>query len=134
MQTATISPVDTAAIRATIGPWTKNAVDRDWDAFLALCTDDAVFMPPDGPLVQGPALRPWLENYPIIKRFEEEFEQVEGQGDVAYARGRFQMTLEIDRNAVEVDGKFVDVLRRDPNGVWKYAVVIWNSNTPMAGD
>ena len=133
MQTATISPVDTAAIRSTIGPWTKNAVDRDWDAFLALCTEDVVFMQPDGPLVQPEAARQWLESYPIIKRFDFDFDQIEGQGDLAYGRGWYRMTVEIDGKPAEVDGKFVDIFRRDPNGVWKYAVVIWNSNTPIGG-
>jgi ketosteroid isomerase-like protein len=133
MQTATISPVDTAAIRSTIGPWTKSAVDRDWDAFLALCTNDVVFMQPDGATIESTAARSWLESYPIIKRFEFDFDQIEGQGDLAYGRGGFRMTVEVDGSPAEVDGKFVDIFRRDAQGEWKYAVVIWNSNTPIGG-
>lgn len=133
MQTATISPVDTAAIRSTIEPWTRSAVDRDWDSFLALCTADVVFLQPDGPMIDSTAARSWLESYPIIQRFDFDFDNIEGQGDLAYGRGWYRMTVEIDGSPAQVDGKFVDIFRRDPNGEWKYAVVIWNSNAPMGG-
>lgn len=130
MPTTMISPADTDAIRSTIGRWTRSAVGRNWDAFLELCTDDVVFMPPDGPLVDSTGARAWLESYPIIKTFDFDFDAIEGQGDLAYGRGWYRMTVEIEGNLAQVEGKFVDVFRRAPQGVWKYAVVIWNSNVP----
>ena len=34
------------AIRATLAPWTKAALDRNWDSMISLCTSDVVFAPP----------------------------------------------------------------------------------------
>jgi ketosteroid isomerase-like protein len=39
----------TAAIRATVVPWTKAALDRNWDAMISMCTNDVVFAPPGEP-------------------------------------------------------------------------------------
>ena len=46
-----LSDTDVAAIRATIEPWTKACLERDWDTVLAMCTDDIVFLPPNEPII-----------------------------------------------------------------------------------
>lgn len=130
MPTTMLSPVDTAAIRSTMEPWSNGLLTRDWDSFLGLCTDDVVFMQPDGPMIDSAGARAWLEEYPIIKTFAFDFDEIEGQGDLAFARGWFRMTVELEGTPTDVDGKFVDVFRRNAQGAFKYAVVIWNSNTP----
>ena len=33
--------------------WVEAAVARDWDALLALCTEDFVYMPQDHPALRG---------------------------------------------------------------------------------
>lgn len=132
MPTATITPVDVSAIKATIKPWTEACLTRDWDALLDLCTDDVMFLPPDEPVVAGKQVRSWLESYPEIRRFETEFDHVEGQDQLAVARGHLTMTvLPAGTNEpLTIHGKFVDTFRRDARGSWKYASVIWNSSLP----
>jgi ketosteroid isomerase-like protein/uncharacterized glyoxalase superfamily protein PhnB len=132
MENTVLAPVDVSAIRATIQPWVRACLDRDWDGLLALCTDDVAFLPPDEPIVAGDQLRPWLNNYPVMKTFEVEFDQIEGQDQLAVARGHFTMTVELPGSTAPlgVNGKFVDQFRRDPQGKWRYATVIWNSNLP----
>ena len=132
MPTTTITPIDVNSIKSTAQPWADACLARNWDALLALCTDDVVFLPPDEPQVQGEHLRPWLEHYPEIRSFEVEFEQVEGQDQIATARGRFTMTLLPPGQAdpVTTKGKFVDIFRKDLEGTWRYATVIWNSALP----
>jgi ketosteroid isomerase-like protein len=44
---------DASAIRGTIGPWCKAALERNWDALIAMCTSDVVFAPPGEPRVRG---------------------------------------------------------------------------------
>jgi len=50
-----------SAIPELVEPWTRACLARDWDAVLGMCTDDVVFSPPNEPLVEGQAVRPWLE-------------------------------------------------------------------------
>ena len=40
-------------IEALVAPWVQACLDRDWDALLALCTDDGVFAPPGALSVSG---------------------------------------------------------------------------------
>lgn len=61
-------PDDTAQIRATIAPWRQACLDRDWDALLAMGTEDIVTSGPGDPSVTGDTVRPWLENYPTDAR------------------------------------------------------------------
>lgn len=128
MHAPAMTPVDVSAIKATAKPWIQACVERDWDALLQMCTDDVVFLPPDEPMVAGDKLRTWLDAYPVIKRFDFEFDQIEGQDHLAMARGGF--TLETAATTTEVRGKFVDTFRRDDHGKWLYACVIWNLDAP----
>ena len=75
------------AIRATIPPWTKACLDRNWDRLLAMCTDDVVFAPPGEPSVSGKKLRPWLDAFPIMKVFKFTFDRIDVSGDLASAVG-----------------------------------------------
>ena len=120
---------DVAAIRGTIEPWTTACLQRDWDRLLDLCTDDIMFLPPNEPPVEPARARAWLDNFPTIKALSIEMEHVEGAGPVAYARGSVKMTLDISGQEVAFDGKYLDVFRKQPDGRWRFAQVIWNSST-----
>lgn len=119
-----------AAIRATMAPWRQACLDRDWDALLALCTEDAVFAPPGEPQVARPGLKAWLEAFPIMKEFDFSFERVDVSGDLGTAIGNGTWTLEVEGQEVSASFKFADVLRKHPDGSWRYAHVIWNTDSP----
>ncbi len=119
-----------ATIRTTIAPWAKACLDRDWDALLSMCTDDVVFAPPGEPSVSGNKIRPWLETFPVVKEFKFDFDRVDVNGDLATGVGHGTWTLDINGQNVSVPFKFADVFRRRPDGSWRYAHVIWNSDTP----
>jgi len=123
---------DVAAIRATIGPWTKACLDRNWDALLQMCTDDVVFAPPGEPKVSGTRVRQWLEAFPVIKVFEATFDKVDVSGDLATAVGAGRWTFAIDGRDHSATFKFADVYRKDRDGKWQYAHVIWNTDVPHA--
>jgi ketosteroid isomerase-like protein len=122
----------TATILASIAPWTKACLDRDWDALLAMCTNDVVFAPPGEPMVSGNKIRPWLEAFPVMKVFNFNFDRVDVGGDLATAVGSGTWTLELNGRDVSASFKFADVFRRGSDGSWRYAHVIWNSDTPAA--
>ena len=95
---------------------------------LALCTDDVVFSPPNEPLVEGTAVRPWLEGFPAITTMGWDIDHLESTGDLAWLRGWVRMDLDIGGQAVSFNGKYTDVARRGADGQWRMAVVMWSSN------
>ena len=120
----------TSAIRATVGPWTKAALDRDWDTMISMCTNDVVFAPPGEPGVSGKNLRQWLEAFPVMKEFSWNFDRIEVNGDLATGVGRGRWTFDINGQSVSANFKFADIFRKSPDGGWKYAHVIWNTDAP----
>lgn len=125
-KTSTTSP--SQAIEDLIQPWIRACVDRDWDALLAMCTEDIVFMPPGDSLVTGAGVRPWLESFPVVKDMSWRIDRMEDMGDVALLRGPVRQILEIDGRDEEFDGKYFDVMRRTPDGTWRFDLIIWNRN------
>ena len=96
----------------------------------AFFTEDVMLMAPDQPMIRG------------RKAFEETYrsriEQNTGgthtnelvdfgvEGDLAYQVG----TYAIEDSDPPERGKFVNVLKRQPDGTWKVAVSIFNSDMP----
>ena len=117
-----------AAVRRLIEPWNQACMGRDWDALLSMCTEDIVFMPPGSPAVSGAAIRPWLDSFPNVTAMSWDVEDLDSNGDLAFARGPVRQTFEIDGDVVELDGKYCDVLRRSSDGNWRFALIIWNPN------
>ena len=97
-----------------------------------MCTNDVVFSPPGEPSVSGNRLRPWPSAFPVMKEFKWDFDRIEVNGDLATGVGRGIWTLDISGQPVSATFKFADILRRGPDGNWKYAHVIWNTDTPTA--
>jgi len=122
----------TAAIRATVTPWTKAALDRNWDALISMCTNDVVFAPPGEPTVTGEQVKPWLEAFPVMKEFKFDFERIDVNGDLATGVGHGRWTLDVNGQLVSATFKFADVFRKGADGNWKIAHVIWNTDTPAA--
>jgi ketosteroid isomerase-like protein len=123
--------MDSESIRATLKPWTRACLDRDWDALLALCTPDVVFSPPAEASVSGDALRPWLDTFPVLKTFDLEIEQLHIQGSLAVAAGSGAWAMEIDGKLTKASFKFLDRFERGDDGTWRYAHVFWNMNAPL---
>jgi ketosteroid isomerase-like protein len=117
---------DTAQIRALIAPWRQACLDRDWDALLALCTQDIVISGPGEPKVTGDAVRSWLEAYPIIVTMEFDFDRVEVSGDLAAANGSGSMLLEVEGQESTAVFDFTDLFRKDDDGTWRYSSVTFN--------
>ena len=118
-----------AAVAKMIGPWTRACLDRDWDALLGMCTSDIVFMPPGEAPVSGAAVRAWLEAFPPIKRMSWEVTSLEAAEDQAFLRGPVRQTVVVEGVDEPFEGKYCDLMRREEDGAWRFAVIMWNSNT-----
>jgi ketosteroid isomerase-like protein len=122
----------TAAIRATVAPWTNAALNRDWDGLLAMCTEDIVFAPPGEPKVSEGRLKSWLEAFPVMKEFSFAFDRIEVSGDLATGVGGGTWTLDMGGQDITMSFKAADVFRRGQDGTWRYAHVIWNLDAPAS--
>lgn len=118
----------TLATGNMIQPWNQAIVDRDWDEMLSMCTEDIVFMPHGEPSVSGDEVLPWLEGFPTVTAMSWDVASLEAAEDIAFLRGSVQQTLETEDGVYEVDGKYCDLIRREADGQWRFAVIIWNEN------
>jgi len=76
----------------------------------------------------GDAVRPFLESFPIIKTMSWDIDTLETADNITFLRGWVKQTLQVDGQIQEVDGKYCDLLRRERDGQWRFAVIIWNDN------
>jgi uncharacterized protein (TIGR02246 family) len=122
---------DVAAIRRLTDEWKRFMVAGDFESLAKCYTEDAVVMPPGHPTVRGrDAIQKWIAGFPRATRFDNEIEQIDGRGDLAYVRGRYSMTLQPQGapTPVEDAGKYVEIRKRQPDGSWPVANDIFNSD------
>jgi uncharacterized protein (TIGR02246 family) len=105
------------------------------EAAVSLVMDDAVDLPPNRPPVVGKeAIREFvlsdLEKFNW--QFIEEVVEVQVSGDLAVLWSNYSVTLTFndDGRQIESNGKWIKILKRQPDGSWKFSRNIWNSNNP----
>ena len=110
----------------------------DVEGWLGVFAEDGVQMPPNAPANVGKsAIRPWVEG--LLGAFRCEFtldvQEVRVSGDWAVERGayRIMLTPKAGGTPMEDVGKYITIYQRQPDGVWKMARDIWNSDRPLSG-
>lgn len=96
----------------------------------AFFSEDVILMAPDQPMIRG--RKAFEETY--LSRMEQstggthsnELVEYGVEGDMAYQIGTYAVT---GANSPE-QGKFLNILRRQPDGTWKVAVSMFNSDGP----
>jgi uncharacterized protein (TIGR02246 family) len=116
--------------------WSRAAQSRDVDKVLSFWADDAIVLPPGSSAVVGKAA---IREY-VVKGFQTPgfsitwktaSVAVSRSGDMAYTTGTNRVTfLAPDGKQVAVEGKAVEVWRREKDGTWKCVVDIWNDVAP----
>jgi ketosteroid isomerase-like protein len=108
----------------------------DVEAWVGNLTDDAIFMNPDAPPIDGKAaLREWVEQRFAASSVQVTISPLEivVDHDLAFNRTHvtgFEVLLETG-DTVAVDWKEIAILERQPDGRWLVSRVIGNSNVPM---
>ena len=135
---AELSAEDEAAVRAVDESWAKAATAGDANAVNALYTADATVLPPGAAGVQGDAAKEFFNGFfnSMAVQVELSTKAVGGRGDLAYATGTYRMTLTLKKPGSKPlptdEGKYLEVLKKQPDGSWKIAYDIWNSSIPPA--
>lgn len=125
------------AIHQLTADYEAAIADGDFEAFLATHTDDVVVNPPGEPPLEGKeAFREWAR--PYFDRFELEetiawkgLELADGWA-VGWYRYSFTTTPKDGGEATTDEGHGMAVVRRQPDGSWKWSHTVWNSDGPPA--
>jgi len=130
---AALSEADRAAIEATSKAFVEGVNAKDWAAVAATYTEDAALMPPNAPSVEGRAdIQAFFEAFPPISDFNFEIIEVEGQGDMAYVRGAYTMTITPEGGDPIADtGKYIEIRKKQADGSWLLYLDIFNSDLPL---
>ena len=106
------------------------------DTIFASFTDDARVLAPDIPMAEG-----WEASRAVFAKLEAlpgysltwspAIADVGGAADLGYTIGTYHMKLPgSDGSIVEVDGKYLSIWKRQPDGNWKIAVDMFNADGP----
>ena len=131
-----LAAADLAAIRANDSAFVSAANAGDAAGVAATYLPDARLMPPNAPAVQGrEAIQQFwgglTDAYQL--KFDVIADEVEGRGDLAYARGHYTLDAAPkakDGAPLHEEGKYLEVLRRQADGSWRYAVDMYSSDQP----
>jgi uncharacterized protein (TIGR02246 family) len=106
---------------------------KDATAAAALYTEDAVLLPPGEPIVRG---REAIEEYwrnalelGGVREVSVETMDALSSGSLGYETGSFVLTVNgPDGEAVIDKGRFIELLKREPDGKWRSTHGIWNAS------
>ena len=129
-----LSAEDVAAIKALAVEFDEAALVLDRNKLVAFFTEDGLLMGPNMPNIQGhSAMMELLESYDTVTEHIIRFEEIEGYGDIAYARGSWveEFKLKGHEEPTKDKGKLLGVLRKQADGSWRIAIWMWNSELPL---
>lgn len=132
---------DTAEDVRAIGQWIERycatVTAGDFEGYRAFWTDDVVWLPPHGPVVEGIDAcmgknRPYFDQYNSVEKMS--VEEIEIADRFAFVRVAYTCQgkpKEEGAKPIDEDGKGIFILKRKPDGSWVSTHCIWNSNVPL---
>jgi ketosteroid isomerase-like protein len=129
---------DLAGINQLIDRFVATVNAGDLAGWADLLTDDFIFMVPDAPkfvgkeMAVGAAKMAFFD--PFVLKLANKYEDVQIFGSQAFAQGIFTL----DRipkgggGTIAQPGKFLNYLRKQPDGSWKYTLVSFSYDAPTA--
>ena len=126
-----LTDADHNAIRSVVANFDKAVLAGDWPAVVSVYAEDGILLPPNAPAVQGrAAMQAFFSGLPKITAFRQSVVEIEGQGNLAYPRGTYEMTMMPPgaKAPLKDTGKVIAVWRKQPDGSWLVGRVMWNSD------
>lgn len=127
---------DVAAVNAVQDREIAMVATGSADSLATVITSDAELMPPDEPAVHGlDAVKKWAEETmfsqaSVSGRYTSS--DVTVSGDLAVARYTGELTITPKAGGAPVTERLkgIHVMKRQPDGSWKIAQDVWNSDAP----
>ncbi len=130
-----LSAEDVAAIKAMGPALDEAALAGDWDALAAVFTEDAWLMGPNAPINQGrSSLLEMIKSLGLtVAEHKIEFVEVDGYGDIAYARGTYAEKFSVQgvEEPIADEGKILAILKKQSDGSWLFTIWMTNSDLPL---
>jgi len=111
---------------------------KDISKLMDMIAEDIVFLPPGFPPIRGKQAvemmyRGFFQQFTKVDQTST-LEEVEVAGDWAYAWGteRTVLFLQTGGAPIQMEGRGLSILRRQPDGSWRFARSLSNS-TPRSG-
>jgi uncharacterized protein (TIGR02246 family) len=130
---ASLSAEDMSAIERAADAYVAAMSAGDWKLVAQSFAEDAVRIPPHEEPHRGRAqIEAWLGGIDELLEYELTRDALDGDGGLAYIRGRYAITLRPAGapGPVSDQGDFLEIWRREPDGVWRVADAIWNTRLP----
>jgi ketosteroid isomerase-like protein len=130
---AALSEQDMATIQAMLDNYGATVTAQDWATYVGYYADDAVRMPPNEPMYQGKdAILASAEALPAVTNLTLTTQLIDGQGNLAYARGTYTFDLgQAEGELMNMVGKWHAIYERQADGSWLCVSDIWNTDAPV---
>jgi ketosteroid isomerase-like protein len=126
---------DVEAIRQADLAWSAAQASDGLDGVMPFYVDDAIFLPPNSPMVIGKeAIREAsaaIDSPGFSVSWKPMKVEVAQSGELGYAIGNFEGNI-VDSagNLVPVKGKYVEIWKKQADGSWKIAVDMPSTDSP----
>lgn len=125
------------AVRDLDAQWSKAAETRDLDKLLSFYSNDAMVLPAHNSIATTrDSIQSIFKNLLAVPGINLSWKatkvDVAASGEIAYTVGTYLLTAPDDTGKTTTDrGKYVAVWKKQPDGSWKVATDIWNSDIPI---
>jgi len=125
-----------AAVQDIFDTYSAANISGDTDLYISLWDEDGIKMGPNKPAVFGKSAIGELKRKAAQKWDYEsqniKVEEVQVAGDWGFARGTYTASLKPKAGGETsfVEGKFLTIFKRQPDGSWKIFRDCYNSNVP----
>jgi len=125
--------VDVERIQTIWRIYSKARVVGDAEVWLSLWDEKGIQMPPGAPARSKDVLDEMIPDAfasGSVSSMNIYPEEINVAGNWAYGRGTYDSERMVKGEAVRVDGKFLTILKRQPDGTWRIYRDCFNSNIP----
>ena len=127
---------EVAAVERSADAYVAAMNAADWNLVSQSFAEDAVRVPPHEEPHRGrDAIEAWLGGIEELISYELTRDAIDGADGFAYVRGRYAITLRPAGapGPISDEGDFLEIWRREVDGVWRVAEAMWNTRLPHAG-
>ncbi len=126
---------DVAALRELHDQMTRGQNAGDAGVYERTSASDVLVLPPDGSLIAGrQAHVKFGQEFfnAFTNLFDNKSDEIVVSGDWGFDRGTYRYTETPRAGGATVirEGNYLWLARREPDGMWRYARIIWNTRQP----